>query len=116
MPWLAGFAALMATFLVLPELAAIAVSFNPTSRMVISFTGLSGRWYASLWTHREYLDGFLLSFGMAAVVAVIALLLGGAAAYGTVRLRRRAAALAQALFVAPLVVPATALAVALFLL
>jgi putative spermidine/putrescine transport system permease protein len=116
MPWLAGFAALMAAFLVLPELAAIAVSFNPTSRMVVSFTNFSGRWYASLWNHREYLDGFLLSFGIAAVVTVIALMLGGAAAYGTVRMGKRAASVAQALFVAPLVVPATALAVALFLL
>ena len=116
MPWLAAFAGLMAAFLVLPELAAIAVSFNPTSRMVVSSTDLSGHWYVSLLAHPEYLDGFLLSFGMAAIVTVLTLFVGGAAAYGTARLGRHAAALARALFVAPLVVPVTALAVALFLL
>src|SRR5437763_1550406 len=41
--WLAAFAALMAAFLIAPELAAIAGSFNPTSRMVISFSALSSR-------------------------------------------------------------------------
>jgi hypothetical protein len=39
--WLATYAALAALFLILPEL--VVVSFNPTSRMVMSWSSLSGR-------------------------------------------------------------------------
>jgi putative spermidine/putrescine transport system permease protein len=114
--WLAAYAALAATFLVLPQLMVIGVSVNPTSRMVVPLDAISGRWYASLWEHREFLRGFVLSFALAPFVSVCALLLGGAAAYGAMRLRPRGAATLEALFVAPLVAPAAALAVALFLL
>jgi putative spermidine/putrescine transport system permease protein len=114
--WFAAYAAVAALFLILPELMVVAVSLNPTSRMVISWTSVSGRWYASLWEHREFLRGFVLSFALAPFVSLCSLLLGGAAAYGTARLRPRRAAPLQGLFLAPLMVPAAALAVALFLL
>ena len=114
--WLATFAALVAVFLVLPELVVIGVSFNPTTRMVMSFTSASGHWYVSLWQHQEFFHGFVLSLALAPCVAACALVFGGAAAYGTLRLRPQGKAPVQALFMAPLVVPAAALAVALFLL
>ncbi len=114
--WLAAFAALAAVFLILPELVVLGVSFNPTTRMVMSFSTASFHWYASLWQHQEFVHGFVLSFTLAPCVAVCALAFGGAAAYGTLRLRPRQKAPLQALFMAPLVVPAAALAVALFLL
>lgn len=114
--WLAAYAAGAALFLVLPQLMVIGVSLNPTSRMVISGSAVSGRWYASLWEHDEYLRGFLLSFALAPLVSLCALVLGGAAAYGVVRLRPRYAAPLQGMFVAPIMAPAAALAVALFLL
>ena len=114
--WLGAYAALAAAFLVLPQLMVIGVSVNPTSRMVISLSAASGRWYVSLWEHREFLRGFLLSFALAPFVSACALALGGAAAYAAVRLRPRRAAALEGLFVAPLVAPAAALAVALFLL
>jgi putative spermidine/putrescine transport system permease protein len=114
--WLATYAALAALFLILPELVAVVVSFNPTSRMVMSWTSLSGRWYQSLWQHEEYFRAFLLSFAIAPFVTACSLLLGGTAAYGVARLPSRPAAALQGLFVAPLIVPAAALAVALFLL
>jgi putative spermidine/putrescine transport system permease protein len=114
--WLAAFAALAAAFLVLPELVVIGVSFNPSTRMVMSFSAATGHWYASLWEHQEFFHGFVLSFVLAPCVAACALAFGGGAAYGTLRLHRRQKAPVQALFMAPLVVPAAALAVALFLL
>ncbi len=114
--WLAAYAGLAAAFLILPLLMVIGVSLNPTSRMVISWTAVSGRWYVSLWEHREFLRGFLLSFALAPLVSLCSLLLGGAAAYGVARMRPRRAAPLQGLFVAPLLAPAAALAVALFLL
>jgi ABC-type spermidine/putrescine transport system permease subunit II len=114
--WLAIYAVAVALFLILPELVAVIVSFNPTSRMVMSWTSFSGRWYQSLWQHEEYFWAFLLSFAIAPFVTAASLLLGGMAAYGAARLPSRPAAVLQGLFVAPLVVPAAALAVALFLL
>ena len=56
------------------------------------------------------------SFAIAPFVTACSLLLGGTAAYGVARLPSRPAAALQGLFVAPLIVPAAALAVALFLL
>jgi putative spermidine/putrescine transport system permease protein len=114
--WLAAFAALVAIFLILPELVVIGVSFNPTTRMVMPFSSVTGHWYASLWQHQEFFHGFVLSFALAPCVAVCALAFGGAAAYGALRLSPLQKAPVQALFMAPLVVPAAALAVALFLL
>jgi len=114
--WLTAYAAAAALFLVLPQLVVIGVSVNPTSRMVISWSAPSGRWYVSLWEHREFLRGFVLSFALAPFVSLCSLLLGGAAAYAASRLRPRRAAAVQGLFVAPLLAPAAALAVALFLL
>ena len=114
--WLAAYATLAALFLALPQLVVIGVSLNPTSRMVIPWGEVSGRWYVSVWEHREYLRGFLLSFALAPLVSVCSLVLGGAAAYGAARLRPRRAAVLEGLFVAPLLAPAAALAVALFLL
>jgi putative spermidine/putrescine transport system permease protein len=114
--WLAAYAALAAAFLILPELVVIGVSFNPTTRMVVSFTAVSVQWYASLWQHQEFFSGFLISFALAPFVTACSLLFGGVAAYGAVRLRPRSEAALQSLLLAPLVVPAAALAVALFLL
>ena len=114
--WLAAFALLVAIFLILPELVVIGVSFNPSTRMVMSFSAATGHWYVSLWQHQEFFHGFVLSFVLAPPVAVCALAFGAAAAYGALRLRPRQKAPVQALFMAPLVVPAAALAVALFLL
>jgi len=113
---LGAYAALAAAFLVLPQLLVIAVSLNPTSRMVVPLESISFRWYGSLWEKGEFLRGFLVSFALAPVVSLCALLLGGAAAWGAARLRPRRAAAVEGLFVAPLVAPAAALAVALFLL
>ena len=69
-------------FSLLPELVVIGVSFNPTTRMVMSFSSVSSQWYVSLWQHQEFFHGFMLSFALAPCVAACALLFGGAAAYG----------------------------------
>lgn len=113
---LALYAGAAALFLVLPELVVVAVSFTPTERMVMPTTTLSWRWYEALWAHQEMLRAFALSFAIAPAVTLVSLLLSGTAAYAATRLGRRRAAAVQGMFVAPLLVPAAALGVALFLL
>jgi putative spermidine/putrescine transport system permease protein len=103
-------------FLLVPALIVILVSFNPTTRMAVSWEGISLRWYRNLVAQRQFADAFGLSFALAAAATCCSLVLGGSAAYALSRYRVRSARAVQVLFLAPLVVPGTALGVALFLL
>lgn len=112
---LGAYVAIAVAFLTLPQLVVIAVSFNNTPRMVVPGTEWSLQWYKALLASDGFGTAFLLSFAMAPLVAVAAVLLGGAAAYGVTRFAGRGTGLVQALFVAPLLLPVTALAVGMFL-
>src|SRR5215207_3051573 len=113
--FLAIYALLAAIFFVLPELIVAWVSFNPTARMVASATDASLRWYYALWDHKDLLRAFLLSFAIAPPVVLASLLIGGAAAYFVARRKRGSDWVLKSGFIGPLVVPATALGVALSL-
>jgi putative spermidine/putrescine transport system permease protein len=112
---LAAYALLAGIFFVLPELIVAWVSFNPTPRMIASTTDFSLRWYRAFLSNKELLDAFVLSFALAVPVTLASLLIGGGAAYAAARWRGRGGWALKSGFVAPLVVPATALGVALFL-
>jgi putative spermidine/putrescine transport system permease protein len=113
--FLAIYALLAAIFFILPELLVAWVSFNPTARMVASSTEPSLRWYYALWDHTDLLRAFLLSFAIAPQVVLASLLIGGGAAYSVARRKRASAWILKSAFIGPLIVPATALGVALFL-
>ncbi|MCO5089830.1 ABC transporter permease [Bosea sp. (in: a-proteobacteria)] len=112
---LAAYVCIAVAFLLLPELIVVGVSFNPTSRMVMSWTEMSLRWYAALVEDRSLLNAFGYSLGLAIFVTLCSTLLGGLVAYWVARHGGRFAAIVTATFVAPLVIPATALGVALFM-
>lgn len=108
------YAWLMVVFLVLPQAVVFLVSFNPTHRMDIPTATWSLRWYEALAADTEFRNSFFVSFLMAPLVAVCAVIVGGVAAYAIVRFVERPR-LVEALFVAPILLPITALSVAMFL-
>ncbi|MEP7456355.1 ABC transporter permease [Phyllobacterium sp. SB3] len=111
---LAGYSWLTVVFLVLPQAIVFLVSFNPSSRLVIPTSEWTLKWYAALAENEEFTTSFLISFLMAPFVAVCAVILGGVAAYAVVRFVSRPG-LIEALFIAPILLPVTALSVAMFL-
>ncbi|MEU6262905.1 ABC transporter permease [Saccharopolyspora shandongensis] len=72
----AGFATLVALFLLAPVLVTIASSLTTTSYVSFPPQGLTLRWYVELLHRPEFLSSFALSLGVAAAAAVVSTLLG----------------------------------------
>lgn len=102
-------------FLLLPEILVFLVSFNPSARMVLPSGALSLRWYEEFLNSPRFLGALGVSFLVASISSVLSLIIGGASAYAITRYPFRGSAAITGLFLAPLVLPAAALGVALFL-
>ena len=103
-------------FLYGPIAVLIFFSFNE-SRLVAVWGGFSLKWYAELAGNQRILDAALLSLGIAAFSASVAVVLGTAAAYALVRFRRfRGRTLFSGLLLAPLVMPDIIIGLSLLLL
>ena len=113
---LIGFAGLVLAFLLLPILAIVPMSFNPTSFLVFTEGGLSLRWYRMLAESPDWTRSFANSLVIAAATTAIATPLGTLAAIGLVNLKSRARPLVVALLGAPLVVPVIVVAIAFYFL
>ncbi len=92
-------------FLYLPLLLMAALSFND-SRLVSAFTGVSVRWYVTLWQDQALMEALLLSLRIAAAAATMATILGVLAGFALARLGRfRLRGGFAAVMAAPLVMP-----------
>ena len=103
-------------FLLLPILAIVPMSFNPTSFLVFPSGEWSLRWYRVLATSPDWTRAFVNSLAIATATTVIATPLGTLAAIGLVNLRSRVRPLIVALLGAPLVVPVIVVAIAFYFL
>ncbi|MFH7322339.1 ABC transporter permease [Aeromicrobium sp. JJY06] len=112
---LAAFSILVAVWLVAPTLIVIPISFTDKASLVFPVTGWSTRWYENFFTNPTWVGSLVNSFRIAAVVAVVATVIGTAAA---VALHRRAGARSntplQGLLMAPMIVPGIVLAVGVY--
>lgn len=113
---LIGFVALVFAFLVLPTLAIIPLSLNPSSFLVFPDDGLSLRWYRALFASPDWMRALRNSLAVAVATTLIATPLGTLAAIGLARMRSRAKPLIAGLFAAPLVVPVVVVAIAFYFL
>jgi putrescine transport system permease protein len=103
-------------FLYLPILLMVLFSFND-SRMVTTFTGFSGRWYAALWRNEALVEAALLSLRIAALSATMATVLGVVAGFALARLGRfRGRTAFAGVMAAPLVMPEVITGLSLLLL
>ncbi|WP_421951689.1 ABC transporter permease [Pelagibacterium sp.] len=67
-------------FIALPMIVVLAASVSPTTRVTFEFWTWTTDWFAQLWTSR-WLDPFVLSAKIAAIVAVVTGVLATLAAY-----------------------------------
>lgn len=98
--------------LVAPSVIVIVISFEP--RAFISFppSGLSLRWYRSVFENRQLMDSVWVSLGIASGVAAIGLLLGVPAAFASVRGRFPGKAGVNALLLSPQMMPGMVIGIA----
>lgn len=113
---LVGYCTLVFAFLVLPTLAVIPISLNPSSFLVFPSEGLSLRWYRELIDSPEWLRALRNSLSVALVTTILATALGTPAAIGLARMRSRAKPWLVGLFAAPMVVPVVVIAIAFYFL
>jgi putative spermidine/putrescine transport system permease protein len=113
---LVGFCALVFDVRLLPTLAGIPISLNPSSFLVFPTEGLSLRWYRALFDSPAWLKALRNSLTVAVVTTIVATALGTPAAIGLARMRSRAKPLLVGLIAAPMVVPVVVVAIAFYFL
>lgn len=92
-------------FLMAPILVVVAVSFAPTSAMVVPYKGFSLRWYGRLIEYKPFLTSLMTSVELALTSALIAVLLAVPAALGLARSSGRTASASIAFLLSPLAIP-----------
>jgi putative spermidine/putrescine transport system permease protein len=113
---LIGFSTLVFAFLILPTLAVIPISLNPSTFLVFPTEGLSLRWYTALHESPIWARALRNSLGVAVVTTLIATPLGTLAAIGLARMRSPAKPLFVGLLAAPMIVPVVVIAVSFYFL
>ena len=101
-------------FLLLP-IAIIAVfALNPTPYIAFPPVGVSLRWFVKFFTSADFMQALWLSLRVAAVVVVLATVIGAGAALAIARGNLPGARLLTAAFLSPLMLPAILTGLALF--
>lgn len=99
--------------LLLPLVIVVTISFTSGAGVDFPPPGLSLRWFEYIAHRPEFISGTINSLVLGIVATILALVLGTLAALGMVRYEFRGKAVAEALFLAPLVVPSLIIGVSL---
>ncbi|MFF3664485.1 ABC transporter permease [Microtetraspora malaysiensis] len=111
--WLTG--VLVAAWLVAPTLVVIPLGFTDKVSLTFPPTGWSTRWYANFFSDPAWTAALANSLLVGVLVAVVATVLGTAAAFGLSRwTSRRGAAAARVLLLAPMIVPGIIVAIGVY--
>lgn len=105
---------LIVAFLLAPIAIVAVFAVNPTPYIQFPPVGVSLRWFQKFLASRDFMSALRLSFGVAALVAVLATALGASAALALARGRLPGARLLTATFLSPLMLPAILTGLALF--
>jgi ABC-type spermidine/putrescine transport system permease subunit II len=103
------------TFLLLPVVIVVPMSFSSAASLRFPPSGLSLRWYREFFSDEVWREAAVNSLIVAGVSSVLSVALGTLAAYRLVRGRFRGRPVLEAHFIAPLVVPSVIAAVALYI-
>lgn len=105
---------LVALWLVAPTLIIVPMSFADKKSLTFPPSGFSLQWYANFFANPQWTSSFTVSLRLAAMVAVLATVLGTLAALGIERMKGRAGGLVRAVLITPMVVPGVVLAVGIY--
>ena len=106
--------ALTLTFLLLPVIIMVPVSFTESARMTWPPEGFSLRWYETLFGSQVWTQAAIRSLIVAVASATLALIIGTPAAFAIARQNLPAKTLILAIILSPLIMPRMVIAVALF--
>lgn len=109
---LRAWAVLVAVWLAAPALIIIPLGFTKAQSFQFPPKEWSLRWYQRFFTEPAWIDSLVNSLQIAALVMVVATVLGSAAAYALNRARIRGRNIVSAAILAPMVVPGIVTAVA----
>ncbi|MDF3037568.1 MAG: ydcV 8 [Thermomicrobiales bacterium] len=107
--------ALLYLFLLAPIVIVVIAAFNAGEYLQFPPDGFSLRWFQSLAASEPFIDAFLFSLRLAAVVTVLSTVIGTAAALYLTRYSRRFRGLLRLLIISPLPVPAILTGIALLI-
>jgi spermidine/putrescine transport system permease protein len=107
------FTALIVAFLTLPLLLVILFSFNASALTSLPLTGFTLAWYQTLLANESFWPALRASMIIAIVVALCSVVIGTLAAIGLLRIHQRWAGLAMTSLMAPMMLPALIIGVAL---
>ena len=108
-------AILVYVFMFLPVVVVVLLAFNDSQFGAFPMTGLSLRWFVSLWENEAILRAFRTSFALGALTALISTTLGVLASLALVRYKVPGQNLISTVLIAPILVPEVVLAVAILL-
>lgn len=108
------YSVLVILFLILPTLAVVPMAFSTSSFLSFPPPGYGLHWFEVYFGSDVWIGATLRSFGVAFATAVLATVLGGAAALGLARSRSHWRGAVFAFFLAPIIVPSIVIAVGLF--
>ncbi|MFA9431210.1 ABC transporter permease [Egicoccus sp. AB-alg2] len=111
---LIGSALLTATFLLLPVMVIIPMSFSDSSMLQFPPQQWSLRWYENFFTSPTWIESAWVSLRVALLVTVSSVVLGTLAALGLVRGRLPFRSLLTALVLAPIIVPYVIIGLAVY--
>ena len=106
--------ALVFTFLVVPIVAVVPLSFNSGTFLTYPLDGLSLRWYEDFFTSPRWLAALSNSAVVGMATTAIATPLGTLAALGLVRAEFRLKPAVMALLISPLIVPVIITAIGVY--
>jgi putative spermidine/putrescine transport system permease protein len=110
--WLTSFNVVVTVIMLAPMILVMLTSFTPSAYYEIPTMHWSLQWYREI-SRVGFLDGLVVSLGLALLAALCSLILGFLAAFVMTRYVFKGKVAIDAIFMAPIVVPAVALGVAL---
>ncbi len=111
---LVGSSALVGLWLVAPILIVIPLSFTGQQSFQFPPPSWSTRMYSNFFSNPDWYNSLVTSLEIAAIVAVLATVLGTPAAFGVVRGRFPGKGLLNALLLAPMIVPIVVVAIGIY--
>jgi putative spermidine/putrescine transport system permease protein len=109
-----AFAALLAAMIVIPVVAAVPIAFSEQSFVRLPPQNWSLRWWSAFFADPSWLHALFTSLEVATLSCLLSVAAGTAAALALPRLGPRMRAVANGLFLGPLVAPVIVLAVGLY--
>ncbi|MDX5349187.1 MAG: ABC transporter permease [Paracoccaceae bacterium] len=110
--WL--FCACVALWLVAPTLVIVPISFAEKKSLAFPPDGFSLQWYANILQSPDWSRSIVSSLKIAAIVAVVATVIGTLAAIGIARMKAATGGLLRAILITPMIVPGVVLAIGIY--